>query len=68
MGLAKAWALRCFGVLQFMEIPGPIYWHFANIGYTVPPRDPDDDDESEDEEDDDREEDLDPTVIREPDE
>jgi hypothetical protein len=34
----------------------------------MPPRDPDDDDESEDEEDDDRNEDLEPAVIREPDE
>ena len=40
----------------------------ANLGETVPPRDPDDDDESEDEEDDDRNEELDPAVIREPDE
>jgi hypothetical protein len=40
----------------------------ANFGETVPPRDPDDDDESEDEEDDDRNEELDPAVIREPDE
>ena len=40
----------------------------ANLGDTVPPRDPDDDDESEDEEDDDRNEELDPAVIREPDE
>jgi hypothetical protein len=36
----------------------------------IPPRDPDDDDEDEDEdeEDDDRNEDLEPAVIREPDE
>ena len=40
----------------------------ANLGETVPPRDPDDDDKSEDEEDDDRDEDRDPAVIREPDE
>jgi hypothetical protein len=40
----------------------------AKLGETVPPRDPDDDDESEDEEDDDRNEDLEPAVIREPDE
>jgi hypothetical protein len=33
-----------------------------------PPRDPDDDDEADDEEDGDRNEDLDPAVIREPDE
>ena len=35
---------------------------------TVPPRDPDDDDEPEDGEDDERDDDLDPAVIREPDE
>ena len=40
----------------------------AKLGETVPPRDPDDDDESKDEEDDDRNEDLEPAVIREPDE
>jgi hypothetical protein len=40
----------------------------ANLGETVPPRDPDDDDEAEDEEDDERDEDRDPAVIREPDE
>ena len=39
----------------------------AKLGETVPPRDPDDDDGS-DEEDDDRNEDLEPAVIREPDE
>ena len=33
-----------------------------------PPRDPDDDDEDDHEEDEDRNEDLDPAVIREPDE
>jgi hypothetical protein len=38
------------------------------LGETVPPRDPDDDDESEDEEDDEGNEDLEPAVIREPDE
>jgi hypothetical protein len=40
----------------------------ANFGDTVPPQDPDDDDESEDDEDDEGNEDLDPAVIREPDE
>jgi hypothetical protein len=40
----------------------------ANLGETVPPRDPDDDDESDDEEDDERDDDRDPAVIREPDE
>jgi hypothetical protein len=40
----------------------------ANLGETVPPRDPDDDDEAEDEEDGERDDDLDPAVIREPDE
>jgi hypothetical protein len=40
----------------------------ANLGHTVPPRNPDDDDEPEDEEDDERDDDLDPAVIREPDE
>jgi hypothetical protein len=40
----------------------------ANLGRTVPTRNPDDDDEPEDEEDDERDDDLDPAVIREPDE
>ena len=45
------------------------YWSFATaIGNTVPPRDPDDDDEAEDEENDEQDEDLEPAVIREPDE
>jgi hypothetical protein len=42
--------------------------NLANLGETVPPRDPDDDDEAEDEENDERDDDLDPPVIREPDE
>ena len=43
-------------------------WGFATvIGDALPPRDPDDD-ETEDEEDDEQDEDLDPAVIREPDE
>jgi hypothetical protein len=45
------------------------YWSYATTpGNMAPPRDPDDDDEDEDEEDDVRDEDLDPAVIREPDE
>jgi hypothetical protein len=46
------------------------YWsNAATAGNVVPPRDPDDDeDEDENEEDEDRNEDLDPAVIREPDE
>jgi hypothetical protein len=46
------------------------YWSSATTaGKMVPPRDPDDDeDENEDEEDEDRNENLDPAVIREPDE
>ena len=40
----------------------------GKLGETVPPRDPDNDDESEDEEDDEGNEDLEPAVIREPDE
>ena len=43
-------------------------WGFATVvGEALPPRDPDDD-ETEDEEDDEQDEDLDPAVIREPDE
>ena len=45
-----------------------VYWSLANLGHTVPPRNPDDDDEPEDEEGDERDDDLDPAVIREPDE
>ena len=44
-----------------------VYWSLANLGRTLPPRNPDDD-EPEDEEDDERDDDLDPAVIREPDE
>ena len=44
------------------------FWSFADIGNTMPPRDPDDDDESEDEENDEQDEDREPAVIREPDE
>ena len=45
------------------------YWSYATTaGNMAPPRDPDDDDEDEDEDDDVRDEDLDPAVIREPDE
>ncbi len=44
------------------------HWSCAT-GNVVPPRDPDDDrNEDEDEDDEDRNEDLDPAVIREPDE
>jgi hypothetical protein len=44
-------------------------WSFvSNMGNTEPPRDPDDDDDAEDEEGDDEPDDLDPAVIREPDE
>ena len=43
-------------------------WSFATVvGEALPPRDPDDD-ETEDEEDDEQDEDLDPAVIRGPDE
>ena len=42
-------------------------WGFASVtGNAMPPRDHDD--ETEDEEDDEQDEDLDPAVIREPDE
>jgi hypothetical protein len=45
------------------------YWSFATTtGNTVPLRDPDDDDEAEDEENDEPDEDLEPAIIREPDE
>jgi hypothetical protein len=46
------------------------YWsNTATAGNMVPPRDPDDDeDEDENEDDEDRNEDLDPAIIREPDE
>jgi len=45
-------------------------WSFVSImGNTEPPRDPDDDDnDAEDEEADDEPDDLDPAVIREPEE
>ena len=45
-------------------------WSFVTImGSTMPPRTPNDDDDAEDEEDDDAEpEELDPAIIREPDE
>ena len=43
-------------------------WSFATVvGEALPPRDPDDD-ETEVEEDDEQDEDIDPAVIREPDE
>jgi hypothetical protein len=42
-------------------------WSFAAIGSTVPPRDPDND-EAEDEENDEQDEDIEPAIIREPDE
>ncbi len=43
-------------------------WSFAPImGNTIPPRDPNDDDDAEDE-DDAEPEDLEPAVVREPDE
>ena len=41
---------------------------FALMGNTMPPRDPNDDDEAEDEDDDAEPEDLEPAVVREPDE
>ena len=44
-------------------------WSFAPItGNTMPPRDPNDDDDAEDEDDDAEPEDLEPAVVREPDE
>jgi hypothetical protein len=46
-------------------------WRFAPImGNTMPPRDPNDDDDAEDEDEDDDAEpdDLEPAVVREPDE
>ena len=44
-------------------------WSFAPImGNTTPPRDPNDDDDAEDEDDDAEPEDLEPAVVREPDE
>jgi len=44
-------------------------WSFATImGNTIPPRDPNDDDDAEDEDDDAEPEELEPAVVREPDE
>jgi hypothetical protein len=44
-------------------------WTILTImGNTMPPRDPKDDDENEDEDDAEPDDDLDPAVIREPDE
>ena len=44
-------------------------WSFAPImGNTMPPRDPDDDDEDEDQDEDAEPDDLEPAVVREPDE
>jgi hypothetical protein len=44
-------------------------WSFAAImGNTIPPRDPNDDDDGEDEGDDAEPDDLEPAVVREPDE
>jgi hypothetical protein len=46
-------------------------WSVVTImGNTIPPRDPNDDDDAEDEDEDDAEpdDDLDPAVVREPDE
>ena len=53
------------------DIPG--WWVDASLitlmGDAVPPRDPnDDDDEDDDEDDEDQEDDLEPPVVREPDE
>ncbi len=44
-------------------------WSFAPImGNTMPPRDPSDEDEDEDEDEDAEPDDLEPAVVREPDE
>jgi hypothetical protein len=44
-------------------------WNFAPImGNTMPPRDPNDDDDAEDEDGDAEPDDLEPAVVREPDE
>ena len=44
-------------------------WSFAPImGNAMPPRDPNDDDDDEDEDDDAEPDDLEPAVVREPDE
>ena len=40
----------------------------AIMGNTMPPRDPNDDDDDADDEDDEPDDDLDPAVVREPDE
>jgi hypothetical protein len=40
----------------------------ALMGDAMPPRDPDDDDDEDDEDDEDQEDDLEPPVVREPDE
>jgi hypothetical protein len=52
------------------DIPGwLIGWSLIILmGDAVPPRDPNDDDEDDDEDDEDQEDDLEPPVVREPDE
>jgi hypothetical protein len=52
------------------DIPGWLVdWSLITLmGDAVPPRDPDDDDDEGDEDDEDQEDDLEPPVVREPDE
>jgi hypothetical protein len=52
------------------EVPGWLAaWSLITLmGDAVPPRDPNDDDEDDEEDDEDRQDDLEPPVIREPDE
>jgi hypothetical protein len=61
-----AWLNKPGGSVMMRITPGIL--DLGKLGETVPPRDPDNDDESEDEEDDEGNEDLEPAVIREPDE
>jgi hypothetical protein len=47
----------------------PVDWSIVPImGSTMPPRDPNDDDDDDDSEDEDEHDDLEPAVIKEPDE
>jgi len=52
------------------DIPGWwVDWSLITLmGNPVPPRDPDDDDDDQDDDDEDQEDDLEPPVVREPDE
>jgi hypothetical protein len=52
------------------DVPGWLVdWSLVTLmGNAVPPRDPNDDDDEDDEDDEDQQDDLEPPVVREPDE